>query len=492
MPYTEVRNIQLDTPKFKEVQNIELDKPRTPGFAKRVETDIIERGQKFGEFVSRQDHPFLKSPEIAAVGIGQVAGGIGDIVGEGIVSGYQTFMPEEAQEDVKRILTDFSQTDAGKLGIKALQKGQKAFSKFEESYPDAAIALGSMLNIFGLNVGTKGAKLTAKELTDIGGDISNIAGRVLPVESEAVIKPIVRRGIEKSIRPSVVKGRTAAQADKFYDNATEAVKTIIDNKNNLNLTNLDGEIVQGLPTNLKQFSESISNTKKNIFKQYDEIARISGEQDATVNLKPIADELDVIINNRGMQATSPDIIRHAQDVKNNLLDIDNLSAKEAQDAIASLNNRLSSITDFNSAAKASVDSLVANKLRTSLNDVIEETTGKQYKELKRKYGALKDIERDVNRRAMVEARKNIRGLIDFTDVFTGAEVVSGLVAMQPSLVAKGLTGKAIASFTKAMNDPNTIVKNMFNDVQNVIEKQKEIGTKFKPKSKLLKTLVKEQ
>ena len=469
-----------------EINTIE-EKQHSSGLGRRIIGDIKERTQAIGDFIERSDSPILESPKIAAVAFGQAAGGIGDIISESIMSGYKTVVTEETQLDIKNMLIDFSQTEVGKMGLSALESGQDTFNKFEQKFPDAAIALGSMLNIFGLSVATKGIKLTAKELSNIGEDLSILASKALPEQAEKITNAITRQSISKAIRPSVVKGKTAAQANQFFKNANEAVHTIIENKSKLNLTDDAGNIIEGLPTNLRQFTEAIGNTKKEIFKQYDKIAKISGQRGATIDLTNISNELDSIITNRGM---SSEIKAYAQQQKDELMDLRTFNADEAPTRIQVLNNKLSSVTDFNSAAKASVDSLIANKLRASLNDVIEQTTGKQYKELKRRYGSLKDIERDVNRRAMVDARKNTKGLIDFTDVFTGAEVVRGIVSLRPSSIAAGLTGKAIATFTKALNDPNRIIKNMFRDVDNIIIKNEKLNSPLRPQSATLKKFIK--
>jgi len=470
----------------------------------RIGDSFSERATKVGEFISRQveskydplfdsfgyqkEENLIKSaitsaPIIGAVAFGQAAGAVGDVAGEIITATGKALTPDEWGEYIKDKLTDLSQTRAGQLGLKALNSGQEAWGSFEDKYPDTAIMMGSMMNVLGLGVGTKGAKMTAKEIVDIGEDITTMVGKTVPVNIERQIAPIVKEGIAKAIRPSVVKGKIASQAKQFYEKANNAVRAIIENKNNLNLTDDAGDIIQGLPSNLKQFSEAISTTKKEIFNKYDEIAQMAGEAGAKVDLSEIVPELDAIINHRGLQATSPDIVKYAADIQERLNEIGSLSAKEAQDSIAALNNRLASVTDFNSAAKASVDSLVANKLRGSLDNIIEETTGMQYGELKRKYGALKEIERDVNRRAMVDARKNTKGLIDFTDVFTGAETVRGILSLSPSATAAGVTGKGIASYIKRLNDPNRIVKNMFEKTEKLIKKGENIKQPFLAKSK---------
>jgi hypothetical protein len=117
---------------------------------------------------------------------------------------------------------------------------------------------------------------------------------------------------------------------------------------------------------------------------------------------------------------------------------------------------------------------VVNKLRSSLDGVIDQATGADYQGLKNTYGALKTIERDVNRRAIVDARKNIRGLIDFSDIFSGSQVVHGIMAMNPSVVAAGFTAKMISNTIKWINDPNRIVKNMFGDAEAIMQKSRTL------------------
>ena len=68
---------------------------------------------------------------------------------------------------------------------------------------------------------------TAKEILDIGEDLSTVIGKTFPIQTERIIKPITKKAIEKSIRPSVVKGRTAQQAKQFFDKANDSKKTYI-------------------------------------------------------------------------------------------------------------------------------------------------------------------------------------------------------------------------------------------------------------------------
>ena len=115
--------------------------------------------------------------------------------------------------------------------------------------------------------------------------------------------------------------------------------------------------------------------------------------------------------------------------------------------------------------------MVVNNLRKELDNVITGASGEGYQELKRSYGALKAVEKEVTHRAIVDARKNVQGLIDFTDIFTSGELVSGLATMNPAVIGKGVFMRGVKELYKAMNDPNRIVKNMFTDVDKLVAKR---------------------
>ena len=298
------------------------------------------------------------------------------------------------------------------------------------------------------------------------------------------IHSTVKRGIEKAIRPGVAKQRTAGQAKKYYEKATDAVTNIIINKNNLKLTDKSGKVVDGLPRSLKQFSESIDQTKKIIFQQYNELAGEATGQGIRIQLNSVTNELDMMLSSKPFKDMAPDAARYASSRARALASRGSYTPAEAQEAIQILNKSLESFyknPSYETATKAAVDSLIANNLRRDLDIAISNLTGKQYQQLKNVYGALSEIERDVGHRAAIDARKNIKGLIDFSDIFAGAEVIHGIVAMDPAFIAKGMTVKAIANFYRYINNPNRIVKGMFSEVETMLTK-KAIAARTIPSS----------
>lgn len=283
----------------------------------------------------------------------------------------------------------------------------------------------------------------------------------------ARVNMAIDEGIIKSIRPSVVGKRTSGQSLKYKNNAQEAVKTIVENKNNLQFTDDLGNTVNRLPENLEEFSQAIQQTKSQVYKYYDDLLERAGDQKGTVDLSKISSELDRVVSDKALQIQNPNVIKYAEQLKERLVSTGKLGVKETDDLIKYYNNELQSFyknPSYDSASKASIDAMVANNLRSSLDKSVSEITGRVFQPIKNKYGALKAIERDVNRRAIVAGRQNAKGLIDFTDIFSAGDVVRGITGFNPSYVAKGLVQSAIKGAFKKINDPNNIVKNMFKTV----------------------------
>jgi len=301
---------------------------------------------------------------------------------------------------------------------------------------------------------------------------------------EKYINKAIDWGIEKGLRPSVVGKTTHAQYKKYIERAREAVKTIIADKDNLILTDESGNLIKGeLPKSLKQFTEAIGQSKKSIFAQYDAMAEKAGGSKIVLN--PIADELNLIAANKVVRDKSPGVAEYAAARAKSLLSnapktplsgrVENVgppkatyTASQAQEAIAHYNNSLEAYyknPSYDNANIASVDAMIVNRLRRELDRTIEESVGPGYQQLKNTYGALTALEKDVTHRAIVDARKNIKGLIDFTDIFSGGQVITGIATGQPVLIGTGLAQKGIAKTYKWWIDPNRIVSSMFGKVE---------------------------
>lgn len=294
-----------------------------------------------------------------------------------------------------------------------------------------------------------------------------------PMGSNKNIDTVIDTAINKAIRPSVAGKSTSSQTSGYSNRARQAVQTIYDNKNNLQFLDEAGQPTNRLPETLKDFSSSIEQTKASLWNKIDSLTKQTGKSGVSIDTKDIIGELEKIPSNRLIKILHRDTSDYAEKQIEAFRQLGNLTPEEAQAEIKTLNDSLSAYyrnPTFDTARKAQVDALIANNLRKALDESINRVTGEQYQILKNQYGALKTIEKDVNRRAIVDARKNIKGLIDFSDILSGSDMASGILHLDPRLFATGIVKKSIASYIKSINDPNNIVKNMFKTVDKFYKK----------------------
>lgn len=309
----------------------------------------------------------------------------------------------------------------------------------------------------------------------------NEKGGFLPVNYGPNIDAVINESIDKAIRPSVVGKNTSTQTTGYYSKARQAVQAIYDNKDNLVFEDVTHPMgyVNKLPESLNDFSSAIEQTKTQIWKEADTLAKQAGQEGATVPLNNISRELNTVANNKVLQDIRPEIANYAKEQALRFSKRKIYTPEEAQQAIKIYNQSLDAFYKNptpDTASKAVIDSGIVNNLRKSLDDTItnlpeklpsDSNLGQSYQQLKNTYGALKTIEKDVNRRAIVDARKNVKGLIDFTDVFSGGQMTKGILTLNPGEFTQGLAQKMIASYIKFKNNPNTMIKNMFRVVERV-------------------------
>lgn len=430
------------------------------GFFTRVGEDIGKRWQNIKDI----DAPTTGLASLWATG--EVAGLGADFIGQGLKSAYRTITPQATQdmfaEGAKNI---------GEYYAKPISAVSEGYNELKSKYPNMVRSGEAIANIGQFIPLAKGAQLAGKEALNIAKDVVSAVGKT----AEQQIDNAIRLGVEKSVRPTVVGKHNSTQIKQYYDKATNAVRNIVNNRNNLALTNADGTIIKGeLPKSLNQFSEAIDQTKKSIFQQYDDLAKKAGEEGATVSLRPVARELSRVASDPVMNDLYPNVASYIAQRATTLAERGVYSAEQAQEAIKLLNKSLEAFyknPSFETASRASVDAMVVNNLRNGLDAVIEKATGAGYQQLKNAYGSLKTIEKEVAHRAIVDARKSVKGLLDFTDIFTGGELLAGIATMSPAMMVKAGAQKAIKEYFKRINNPNYIVKSMFNDVDDILKRE---------------------
>lgn len=297
------------------------------------------------------------------------------------------------------------------------------------------------------------------------GGISSAIKAVTPSPN---IDKLITEKYEKSVRPTVVGKRTFKQVESAANNVQQGVKKIVELKDTgLIQLGEDGAREARTPQTLKEFSDAISQAKEHVFNKYDGMMREANGNGATVDLNPLAGELSKIAADPVLNDIRPGAATYAKNLAESLTNRGAYTAEQAQQAVKSLNTSLDAFyknPTYDTAVKAYTDSLVANYLRKNLDTAIEQASEPGYQALKKDYGALKSMEKEVNHRSIVDARKNVKGLLDFSDIFSGSQVIHGLVGLNPASIATGVGAHMIKGAFKRMNDPNVQIKNMFDRV----------------------------
>lgn len=335
-------------------------------------------------------------------------------------------------------------------------------TRLAEKYPTAAKDVQNVFDIATLGGGKAVEKPLAAEGRAIVKDIGS-ATKSLLTPGEEAINNNIKSLFQKAIKPTGKK--TLGQSEKYEKDIVSALRTIKNNSNALNIKDETGELVAGrAPQSINELAQSVDQTKEAVFKNYNNIAKQAGDKGAFIQAEPIAKELDVVASNKALQITNPELVNYAQNWADRLRKVGNFDPETTQAVIKNMNQSLDAFyrnPTYESATKVSIDAGIVNNFRKSLDEAIEGATGEQYQVLKKQYGALKAIENDVIRAANRDARKNIKGLLDYTDIFTGGQMLGGILSLNPAMFTKGAVERGIKEYIKFLNDPNRAIKSIF-------------------------------
>ena len=414
----------------------------------------------------------------AAGAFGEVTTGIGKLA-----------LTQEAEDSLKAIVGQVGQT----VSETEIAKGAvNWYENLDENDKDMVDAAGGFASVLAELIGVKGTSAVArgaKEGLDVaapvikGGvetavDVTQAGARKVDdlfTTSNATLEKRIQEQFQKGVKPTIRGKENLGQVEKYKSNAATAVEVITKNKDNLKFTDDVGEVIQGrTPETLQEFSDSITQTKEKIFKEYDSLARSAEDQGLKIKPAEMSNELDVVINDKALQLSNPEAVSYAKQVKDRFSTAGELTATEAQNVIKNYNNSLQAFyrnPTPEGLTRNAVDALMVNKMREALDKGIEGLTGEQYQLLKNQYGALRTIEKDVLNATLRDARKNTAGLIDFTDILSGGQLVTSLASMSPAGMAGAATQMGIKRWLKYLNDPNTQIKKMFQTSAKLEEKR---------------------
>ena len=302
---------------------------------------------------------------------------------------------------------------------------------------------------------------------------------------------VAKEGLTKATRKGLLKGvgvdpkakKTWAGFTAYLDKGDRAVKTIAENRNVVKLTDKFGESIP-YPRSAEEMSKAIHDNMKHTYKEYHKLAVQAGH-DADLDAYSIAIKLREKIHGPDKEMLSPEARQHAAKRLQEVLELDGKRPEIIEERLKTLNDAYNVLlTKTGDMEKARVDVSIANMIREQLDSKIEKATGGQYKKLKRQYGALKELEKQVSQKAAQRAAQTGVRLTDLTDIFTGRQLITGILFADPRSLVSGAGGIAIKEFLKRMGDPDKAIESMFKRVFQAAEQApKRIGL---PKAPVIK------
>jgi hypothetical protein len=339
---------------------------------------------------------------------------------------------------------------------------------FSELSPRTQKNIGAIGNITGV---VPAGKLLGTGLEFVGKNLPKITPEAKAMREGAVLDKAIDVGIDKGIKPTFVGKKDLGRMEKFRGNVNDAVRTIADNQSNIKILDDAGEAVHH-PRTSAEMAQAIDQTKKIIYKQYHDMAIAAGDAGAEFNASPVISKLDKfaskpgeVLDPKDPRLGLPEEIRnYADKIKTDIQELHGAPPEIIEERIKHYNKSLQGFYDGRvTREKAEIDASVANALREELDDEIMGSVGEGYQGLKNQYGALKASERDVNHRALMQARRANKSVLDFTDVFTGGELIGGVLTLNPALIARGAAGRGIKEIYKNLNNPDRYIEKMFNE-----------------------------
>lgn len=301
--------------------------------------------------------------------------------------------------------------------------------------------------------------------------VVKVAGGLKPVpKTTAALDATISKQYQQAVRPTV--SGTAGSYRQFTQSNKRSVEGVYDivrakDRGELKIGDemAGQEVTNRLPETMQEHLQAISQQKGNTFAKYDAMKREAGENGASVDLNPIAAELSKASNDPVLNDLRPGTAQYMKQQAEVLTKRNSYTAEQAQQAIATLNKDVESFYRNPSpdmAGKIVVDASVVKHLRTALDAAIEQEAGPGYQALKNEYGRLASMEKDAGHRARVAGRAAPASLIDAIGGYLGSgEIVSGVLSMNPALIAKGGTMLALKNYIKRINSPDFKVKQMY-------------------------------
>lgn len=324
---------------------------------------------------------------------------------------------------------------------------------------------------------------------EAGGKMVNAAKGIAPKVSNFLpwrsktpnLDASIKESINQALRPSVMK--SDAQANKYYDNAITATKDIASNKEFIELQDPNGGFMPkgSLPDSLETMKQANIQMKEQLYGKWNNLTKMATGKGAMADVQPIIDKYIEFANDKIMQTQYPELATWAETKATAFSNLGMIAPDQLQKMIQNWNSELDAYyrnPNPNDVSRTAVIAAVKNTANDVLSKMVEDQSVPLeyqglFSELKKKYAAQKAIEADLNRRATVFARQNPQSLLDYSNILTVRDAVTALSQLDFKSLARGAATKLMTSWMKEQNNPNIMIKKMFQNIDSHIKSSSE-------------------
>lgn len=321
-------------------------------------------------------------------------------------------------------------------------------------------------------LGNAGSQLQDKDLKDFSGletvGSSALSGLVPLTLGSARLagrgSSNLVKGVKNTVAPDVEAALTKAikpRSNNFGFN--QALKTALPDIQET------AEQVGRNIENVDHLDEVVTQAKKRVWANYENL--LGPNSNAQIDGSSIADEIVRGIDQR-FATQNPEKVKKIIQTANTYRRP--ITLQEAEDFLQSSNNELHSYYAKNKVQQsvAAADPETAhlirenNALRNNLNKKLEELTGADAAELKKRYGALSTLQSEIVPRKNVIARQNPVSLAEQISYGRGVgNVLKSAANMQFGDAISGAADLTVTKLLKGRNDPNDLIKLAFSKLK---------------------------
>lgn len=280
--------------------------------------------------------------------------------------------------------------------------------------------------------------------------------------ARATYWPVLEDSVNKALGTQGKKGGGVALRETAQK--VSGLKVLKDRADDLTVTLDDGTASKFIPDNASYNTtlQAWDNARKKIYTEYTDLARKAGEK-AVVDLDDIRTQITNALDAPVLSSEKNAVRSLLNDFDELFKDPKNVDVEQAQRFVQSLNDN--TVQGFfaktSDAASSKVYAGASKLIREKLDDLITESEGVGYQNLRSQYSALKSLENDLVRKFQQDARSIGGGLPEYMGGFAGADLISSALTADVGGVLRGATLGTFATLKRKLSNPERFLRRSF-------------------------------